>query len=383
MVNGQSSIQNNLENWRIIAFLLVIAVIFIVFFTKLFLLQIVQSEDWTAIAAANNSEEINLPSLRGIIYDRNGVILARNIPSYNVTITAAGLPDDAGATQEIFRELSILIGVPVNGGELSQANPYVPCISDHGIAQIAEYGETAIPFQPVNVICDIDEKVALIIQEKAIDWPGVGIDVQPIREYPSGSLTASMVGFLGPIPASQEDFFIEQGLVPNRDKVGYAGLELEYQDLLNGRNGRRLVQVDVGGQVLGDIDPPINPRPGNSIRLTIDTRLQQASETILRDEMDDWNQYFGDVRYTSGVVIAINPATGEILSMISWPTYENSRMTRFIPAYYFDQLIEDPSNPLLNHAVGDVLPVGSVFKLVTGTGALNEGVVTPDQIIWR
>jgi penicillin-binding protein 2 len=97
--------------------------------------------------------------------------------------------------------------------------------------------------------------------------------------------------------------------------------------------------------------------------------------------MDDWNQYFGEIRYSSGVVIAINPATGEILSMVSYPNYENSRMSRFIPAYYYDQLIRDPANPLLNHAVGDVLPAGSVFKLVTGVGALNEGVVTPDQII--
>ncbi|MCS6906752.1 MAG: penicillin-binding transpeptidase domain-containing protein, partial [Anaerolineales bacterium] len=87
------------------------------------------------------------------------------------------------------------------------------------------------------------------------------------------------------------------------------------------------------------------------------------------------------IRSTSGVVIAMNPKTGEILGMVSYPTYENNRMARFIPAYYYNQLINDPANPLLNHAVGDVLPAGSVFKLVTAVGALNEGVVTPDQII--
>jgi penicillin-binding protein 2 len=115
--------------------------------------------------------------------------------------------------------------------------------------------------------------------------------------------------------------------------------------------------------------------------LTIDTRYQQAVETILKTELQDWNNYFGEIRYSSGVVVAMNPKTGEILSMVSYPTYENTRMTRFIPSYYYDQLIQDPTNPLLNHAVGDVLPAGSVFKLVTGVGALNEGVVTPDQII--
>jgi penicillin-binding protein 2 len=141
------------------------------------------------------------------------------------------------------------------------------------------------------------------------------------------------------------------------------------------------VEVDVAGQILRDIVPVVAARSGMSIRLTIDTRLQQAAEQVLRSEMADWNAYFGDERYTSGVIVAANPKTGEILAMVSYPTYENNRMSRLIPAYYYNQLINDPTNPLLNHAVGDVLPAGSVFKLATGLGALNEGVVTPDQII--
>ena len=221
----------------------------------------------------------------------------------------------------------------------------------------------------------------MTIMEKSTDWPGIGIEIQPLREYPSGSLTANIVGFLGPVPAALEDFYVEKGLVANRDKVGYAGVELQYQDVLAGVNGQRVVQIDVAGQELRDVAPPISAQSGRSLRLTIDSRLQQAAEDILRTEMDDWNRYFGDLRYTSGVVVAANPKTGEIMAMVSYPSYENNRMSRFIPAYYYNQLINDPSNPLLNHAVGDVLPAGSVFKLATATGALNEGVVTPDQII--
>jgi len=380
-MNNTSSLQNLLKPWRIVAFMVALGLVFLIFSIRLLSLQVLQVDSWVAKAEDNSTKEFNLPSLRGIILDRNDVILARNVPSYNVVITAANLPDDEGALQEIFRELSSLIGIPVHKGELSPEDPYVPCISDHGIAQVAEYGESATPFEPVQVKCDIDEQLAMVVQEKSVDWPGVGIEIQSLREYPTGSLTASIVGFLGPIPANQEEFYVEKGFVPARDKVGYAGLELQHQDLLAGRNGRRVEQVDVGGQVLGDLEPPIDPEPGLSLRLTIDSRLQQATETILKTEMDDWNKYFGDIRYTSGVVIAINPKTGEILSMVSYPSYDNSRMSRFIPAYYYNQLISDPSNPLLNHAVGDVLPAGSVFKLVTGVGALNEGVVTPDQIV--
>lgn len=380
-MNGRPTIQNLLESWRIISLGIVLGLIFIIFLGRLFILQVVQHDDWLAKAQENNTQEINLLSLRGIIYDRNDIILARNIASYNVVLTAANLPDDPGATQKVFRELSTLIGVPVNLNQISEENPYVPCFSQHGIAQIAEYGISSTPYQTVRIKCDIDQQIAMVIQEKAMDWPGIGVEIQPIRDYPTNSLTSSIIGFLGPIPALQEDFFVEQGLVPNRDKVGYAGLELQYQDLLAGKNGRRVVEVDVGGQVLRDIEPPVQPRPGISLRLTIDTRLQQATESILVHEMDLWNQWFGEIRYTTGVVVAMDPKTGEILSMVSYPNFENQRMARLIPAYYYDQLVNDPTNPLLNHAVGDVLPAGSVFKLVTGVGALNEGVVTPDQII--
>ncbi len=380
-MNGQPTIRNELQIWRILAFVGVLILVFAVFIGRLFILQVVQTDEWTAKAAENSTEEINLASQRGIIYDRNGAVLAQNVASYNVVVTAANLPDDDGAIQEVFRQLSQLVGVPVNRSEISPENPFVPCISDHGIAQIAEYGESSTPFQPVEVKCDVDRRIAMIIKEKAMDWPGIGIQIQPLREYPTGSLTASMVGFLGPVPAALEDYYIEKGLIPNRDKVGYAGIELQYQDLLAGINGRREVQIDVAGQELRDVAPPITAQPGLSLRLTIDSRLQQAAEDILRTEMDQWNRYFGDLRYTSGVVVAANPKTGEILAMISYPSYENNRMARFIPAYYYNQLINDPSNPLLNHAVGDVLPAGSVFKLTTGVGALNEGVVTPDQII--
>lgn len=381
-MNGSSKLNNQLETWRIRVFLAVIAFVFGAFIVRLFILQILEQDSWVAKAQENSTEVFNLPASRGIIYDRSGTILARNVASYNIAVTAANLPEDPGAIQEIFRELSRMIDVPVNRSQITPETPYVPCISDHGIAQIAEYGESATPFQAVRIKCDVDQRTAMIVQEKAVDWPGISVEVQPIRDYPTGSLSAALIGFLGPIPANQEELYVEQGFQPNRDKVGYAGLELQYQDLLAGKNGRRVAEIDVGGQVLRpDIESPRDPQAGNSLRLTIDTRLQQATEAIFKDELDDWNRYFGNIVYSSGVVIAMNPQTGEILSMVSYPSYENNRMTRFIPAYYYDQLLKDPTNPLLNHAAGDVLPAGSVFKLVTGVGALNEGVVTPEQII--
>jgi penicillin-binding protein 2 len=380
-MNGNSRLHNNIQPWRIAVFIFVVAGVFLIYITRLFAYQILQGPEYAAIAEENRISEINTPAQRGVILDRNGFVLARNIPAYNVVITPAQLPDDEGAIQEIYRQLSEMLNVPINLGEVTPEDPYVPCLSEHGITQIVNYGETTAPYEPVKVLCDIDQELAMVVKEHAIDWPGVGIEVESVRDYPTGSLTASMIGFLGPISAAEEDYFVNRGFVPNRDKVGYAGVERYFQSFLAGKNGLREVEVDVGGQILRDVAPPIAPTPGFNLELTIDTRLQSVAEAILTGEINFWNTYLGQTLSTSGVVIAMNPRTGEILAMVSYPTYENNRLSRVIPQYYYEQLAADPRNPLLNHAVADEVPAGSVFKLVTAIGALNEGVVTPDQII--
>ncbi|GAB4580965.1 MAG: penicillin-binding protein 2 [Anaerolineales bacterium] len=377
--------KNTVAPWRVLTYEIVIGLVFLIFVARLFSFQILDSEIYLTEAEINRTETINIPTSRGNIYDRNGVILAQNVPSYNVVITPAQLPDDLGDIQEIYRELSALIDVPVNLGEINEDTPFSPCISEHGISQIATYGETTNPFRPVEIKCDIDETTAMIIQEKAIDWPGVGIQVQAVREYPTGSLTAAIIGFLGPIPADSSAEFEALGFVTDRDKIGYAGIELQFQDQLGGRNGLREVEVDVAGQILRDIRPPIAPIPGDNLYLTIDLRLQDAVTEIVNAELDYWNEFYiqnqDQMLSTNAVVIVMNPQTGEILAMVSVPTYENNRFARLIPLYYYEQLIADQRLPLFNHAISAEHPPGSIFKLITATGALNEGVVTADQVI--
>jgi penicillin-binding protein 2 len=380
-MRDSSVVENHIELWRIIIFAIGIAAMFLLYVVRLFDWQILQYETFFAQAEENRIQTINLPAQRGIIYDRNGVTLARNIPSYNIVITQAYMPDDEGAVDDIVRELSNLTNIPVNLNEISEENPFVPCVSDHGIAQIVEYGEVSAPYQSVPVACDVSREIALIVQEKSTLWPGVSVQTSSLRDYPTGILTANIIGFLGPIPAEQELFYVEQGFIPNRDKIGYAGIEDYFQEELGGTNGSRQVSRDVAGQLFQDIVPPIEPIPGNNLRLTLDTRLQQATTAIIEDELTYWNQRAGRMVMTSAVAIAINPKTGEILAMVSYPSYENNRMARFIPAYYYRQLLEDSREPLRNHAVYAELPAGSVFKLVTALGALNEGVVEPETII--
>jgi penicillin-binding protein 2 len=382
-MNNSNSSRTDFSRTRFKILSGLIAAIFIVYLVRLFSLQIVQGADYSAQAEENRVKNISVQTVRGNILDRNGFTLAENVPSYDVSITPANLPVDVGTTEEIYRELSALIGVPVTNGVLNDESvkTFSECETDFGIKEIVLIGDTNAPYQPVKIKCDVDKDVALMIQEKTGDWPGVNIDVKYVRHYPTGALTSEFVGFLGPITAEQIDYYQQKGFVANRDKIGFAGVELSMNDVLMGQNGTRVVEVDNAGQEIRDLEAPVAATPGNTVVLTIDTRLQAAAKAILQDELDYLNTWVGYIKSQNGVVIAMNPKTGEILAMVSEPSYENSRLEKFIPAYYYYQLSEDPLHPLLNHAVSAAHPPGSVYKMVAAVGALNEGVVTPEQEI--
>ncbi len=383
MAQSELEPKPGLSIWRMIIFYGVITAVMIYYVFRLFSLQIVSGEDYRTRAEDNRTMEVSLPTERGSIFDRNGYILARNIPSYNLTITPANLPADEGATQGIFRELSELIDIPVNNGEINEetVRNFSPCQTDLGISQIVFIGDSLAPFNPVRVKCNIDAAVAKVVAERSKDLPGVQIEIESVREYPTGSTTAQVVGFLGPIPAIEQDYWESLGFVSNRDKVGYAGVENSLNEILVGKNGRRVVEVDNAGKILRDLEPPVEPVPGNSVRLTIDTRLQSIAEASLVQWMNSWNLRLGEQKYTSGAVIAMDPKTGEILALVSYPSYENNRMARLIPTYYFEQLQKDPHKPLFNTAISAEHPPGSVFKMSTAIGILNEDVVTPEKKI--
>jgi penicillin-binding protein 2 len=371
--------------WRILfVYALIVAVVSVIVY-RLVALQVTGQQTWVGQAVDNYQETISDPAARGIIYDRNGIILARNMASYNVVITPASLPDDEADIQRIYREVSQLTDVPAGGPvteeTLNNAKLFSACVPGPSIADMVALGDSLAPYTPVKVSCNISEELARVIREKSVDWPGVSVEIEPIRDYPTGSLTANVVGFLGPIPAALEAAYEQRGFVANRDKVGYAGAETSLDDILLGENGRRVVRIDVAGQVLGNLEPPEEPVAGNNVVLTIDTRLQKAAEAALIEEINFQNNYFNTTRISSGVVIAMNPQTGEILAMVSYPTFENNRMARFIPGYYYDQLSNDPRRPLVNNAISAEFPPGSTFKLSTATGAFNEGVIGPGKIV--
>jgi penicillin-binding protein 2 len=382
-VNEEHRIHQNFQGWRLTFVIGLAGAVLLYYMANLFQLQILEGADYIARADENRITEINIPTQRGVIYDRNGFVLARNVASFNVVVTPALLPLDEGAIQNIYRELSPLLGVPVSTGELTdeEARLFKPCDNELGITQIVLIQDSNAPYTGVPVSCDVSQEVAMRVREKGTDWPGVSVEVESVRDYPTGELTSEIIGFLGPIPAALEEEYRDLRFVPNRDKVGYAGVEFSLQEELGGANGIRVVEVDVAGQELRDLETPVDPVAGNNIELTIDTRLQSLSKNIVKKELAGWNAYLGEERMSVAVAVAMNPKTGEILSMVSYPTYENNRMARVIPAYYYEQLTRDPKRPLFNHAISAEHPPGSVYKMAAWIGAMNENVVAPQKTL--
>ena len=367
-----------IQSWRLRVTLIAMGVLLAVFTVRLFYLQLLQGDFYSTLADDNRFDRVSIPAPRGVVYDSNGSLLVRNLPAFNVNVIPALLPDSEAEIEAIYLKLANLTGVPLD----QPGPPAAPCVGARGIIQLVEEGATNRPFDAWPVACDIDETTARILRQQQIDLPGVSVDAVPVREYPTGDLTSAIIGYLGPIPAAQVDFWEGLGFVADRDKVGYGGIELIYQDILAGQNGLKLVEKDVAGSLLAEVGPGNPAVAGNNLKLTIDTRLQAIADSALENRMEFLNRFSGDVRTTIGVVIAMNPQTGEILAMSTVPTYENNRLARVIPAYYFRQLAEDASKPLINHAISSEFPPGSSFKMVTAVGALNEGVIDPNRTLF-
>ena len=364
-MSNENKMSKGLEKWRFIAIYVLLGIILIIYVVRLFSLQVINGDDYLAQAEENRLSNVSVATSRGNIYDRNGIVLAQNVPSYDVVITPADLPSDTGTTENIYRELSELIDIPVTNGVINDTTVkyFTACQTDFGIKEIVLIGETNEPYSPVKIKCNVDEEIAMIITEKSSDWPGVSITITEVRKYPTSNLTSEVVGFLGPITAESENYYVDKGFVAGRDKIGFAGIESQLNDILMGKNGLRVIEVDNAGKEIRDVEAPVETVPGSSVTLTIDSRLQSAARAALIAEINYWNTRLNRILSQNGVVIAMNPKTGEILAMVSYPNYENNRLERLIPAYYYNQLIQDPLKPMLNYAISAQQPPGSVFKI--------------------
>lgn len=363
---------NPFQGWRLTLLQGMIFAVFVLFSVRMYQLQITEQGAAQAAVNENRLSELPIAAPRGVIRDRNDLPLAINVPAYNVTIVPAVLPTNDEEVLRIYNRLSALTGTPP-----TRASAIADGQNIRSIEEVVLEGEGIRPYTPVVIAQDVGQRVAMQILEEAYQLPGVAIETASVREYPTGELTSQIIGYMGRIPAEQELELIQLGYNPAYDRIGYAGLEAYLEEMLAGQRGQIVREVDVAGQPIGD--PLVNtpPQPGLSLRLTIDSELQQAAETALRNRIAQLNAERGQIVSETGVVIAMNPMTGEILSLVSYPSYDNARFARTIDVEYYLDVASDPLTPLVNHATQSLYPPGSVWKLITAAGVLQEDVIDP------
>lgn len=366
--------------WRLRIYQIVVAAIFLTLAARIYTIQLIERQIHVDQANENRLDTISIPATRGIILDRNGKPLAINVASANVTVTPALLPSNEAEELAVLERLSRLINIPLSGELHTVDERGIP---ERSLLTMVREGQGIAPYRPVVVKKDIDQNVARVIVADKANLPGIDIDWAKVRDYPTGPLTSQLIGYMGPIWPSLAEEYEKRGYVLDRDRVGLDGIEFWANDELTGTLGLQQVVRDVAGQIDREIGDPVLPKPGDNLRLTIDIELQEAAQKALVDGIADLNDYYGETVSERGVVIASNPRTGEILAMVSWPTYDNKRFARDPLDYvYYLQVYQDPLHPLFNQAVGSLYPPGSVFKVLTLAAVLEEGVVSPEQQIF-
>lgn len=312
-------------------------------------LQIYQGEYYAGLADGNRIRIVPSMAPRGTFYDRNGELLVTNRPGFSVSL----LPLTAPISDDVIDRLSDLLKVP----------------TDEIKTKIAGHSG----FNPIRIKTDVTPDIVSIIEEQKSQYPGVVIEVTPIRDYILKQEGAHTFGYVSEINDTELEKMEDEGY-KSGDIIGKFGLEKVYDKELRGENGGQQVEVDVSGkpvQILGRKEPV----PGDDLELTIDINLQQAAEKAVDEQLTQIGAH-------AAAAVVMNPQTGEILAMVSRPAFDPNLFAHGISSKDWNQLNNNPYHPMDNKTITGEYPPGSTFKIVTGTAALTEGVVTPDEQIF-
>nr|MBA2631911.1 hypothetical protein [Chloroflexota bacterium] len=339
---------------RFIAFSITAAVLLLALAGRLFQLQVVNGEVYAGRVAAVRTVEVPVPAPRGLIFDRAGRPVAVSVPSWTVQVRPADLPDPV--RRRVLSRVAELVGV-----EPSLLASRLDAFSGS-------------PFDLVPVARGVERQAALLIGEEAGDLPGIVVEVEPIRQYldetgaPGGQLLSHVLGYMGPVSREELEGPQADGYLRD-DVIGKSGVEASFEDELRGTYGSQLVERDAAGRLLEVVETIREPEAGTNLMLTIDADMQRLATQALT-----WGMDVADV--SQGVTVVMNPQTGEILAMVSLPAYDSNQFAAGITADEFGVYLTDPNKPLRNHAISDIYPPGSTYKLVTGIAAMEEGVTT-------
>lgn len=325
---------------------LVLAV-FIVLGIRFYVLQVARHDDYQARAENNRIREIPKPAPRGAILDRNGNTLVDNTPAFNIVVT----PEDITNKEETLDAL--VKNLDVGRGEL-----------------VAELNDPLRPkSQPLLVKQNASAADRAWVAAHEFEHPEIQVDTQPQRIYKYGKLAAHVLGYIGQVNPKQLEIpeFKEAGY-KSGDIIGQGGIEAIYDKILRGKDGMRRVIVDSRGRPIADLET-IEPIKGQDIVTTLDLDVQRVSEEQFYSKND------------TGAAVVMNPQNGEILAMVSIPSFDPNVFARNVVSTESRKevaaIVNDPSHPMYNKAIQGTYPTGSTWKILMATAALEEGIITP------
>lgn len=321
-----------------------LVVIFGLLLVQFFRLQVVEHGKYQLRSESNRLRPIPLPAPRGVILDRHGKVIAENVAGYSVLLLAY----QTDSLRAMLRRIQPLVSL------------------DSEQVRTIMQRHRAAPYEPTLVVKDAPFDLVSRLEERRSMLPGLVIQTEPKRFYPDSTAVAHLVGYVGEVTERE----LEIPLFAGRrlgSIVGKVGLEREYEDSLQGSDGVHFVEVDALGRVIREEGAPALPTvEGYELRTTIDLDLQRYIDSI-------WPR-----RYR-GSMIAMDPRSGGILALYSYPAYNPNDFVGGIPRAIWAQLNFDPAIPLLNRAIGTRYPPASTFKLATALIGLQRGLVRFDS----
>lgn len=312
---------------------------FLAFTWRLWSLQIKQGDIYSDLSKGNRIRLKSIPAPRGIIYDREGAVLSKNIPSYNLELTRADAPD----MEAVLKKLAKTLNIPFEN-----------------LLQAIRNDRHSTKFDPIRIYSNLGSRQIALVNAYQEEFPGISIEVTSLRYYPLQKTGAHIYGYMSSINRAQLKKLPPEKLTSARF-VGQDGIEAIYNDVLTGTDGGMQVEVHSTGRVFKKLKS-IDPIPGNDVELAIDNRLQKRAEAVLGNR--------------KGAVIAMNPNNGEILATVSFPSFDPNEFSQRISYDRWKQLTSDPLKTLHNKCIKGVYAPGSTFKMAVAIAALEMGIIT-------
>lgn len=365
---------------RLILLRVGIILVFSLLLARLWQIQFMEGSQYQLQADGNRFKVESIPAPRGVIYDRFGRVLVRNEPTFNVDIVPAGVPEDE--EEHVLTTLAGLLDLPLTNqqalarasrvGSTEAPEAINSDCGEPGLLECFERAAAVAPYRPIRVGDSIARETAFKLREQSFFLPGVSVKTRAQREYLFGPLLSHIIGYVAPVTeeflnsaSSSEAYVLD-------DHAGAAGVEKSMERELRGESGQKLVEKNVFGREVRVLEEH-PPEPGNNLFLTLDLNLQRVATEALRKGLEE-------VGSPRGAVVALDPRNGQVLSLVSLPSYDNNLFIGGIKEQEYQALLNDDSRPLLNMAVSAYgFPPGSIFKMVTASAVLQEGVISVDR----